>query len=402
MGFRDWFRPKSDKDSSPKAFVLNSPEFYEYVRNNGEYGVGDALKNPSVIRAVDLISSGLAALPCDIVRRGGARSVEDTHPLYELLMFRPNDWQTGFEFRQLMQAWTLIHGNAYARIVRTGRRVSALLPMDPARVLVEQMPDFSLRYTVSSGDGRQSFNVAPSDIFHIRGFSMDGVKGISRVKQAADVIRMSVDAQHAAAMLFQNGVIGGMALHHPQKIGPEAAANLKSSVNAYNAGAKNAGRTMILEEGMTRSFAPVNSQTLEMGKMRADLVEEFARLFGVPRPLMMVDDTSWGTGVEQLAIQFVRFTLRPWFVAWEQAIERALMQAGDRRLFRVDFDERELLRGTMSEQAEFFSKALGSGGHKPWMEANEVRELSGLAPHADGSGLVAAGEMKNDTSQPAR
>lgn len=404
MGIRDLFRPKRSEHLaatvSPQAFALQSPEFYEFVRNGGSYGVNDALRNSAVMRATDLISGVMGSLPLRIVeRRGDGRIVEaETHPLFDLLMFAPNGWQTGFEFRQLMQAWVLIYGNAYARIVRgVGGRVTALLPIEPPRVDVRQLADSTLQYTVSSVDGREDFNPPPQDIFHLRGLSMDGIKGISRVKQAADVIDTALQAQVAANRLFHNGVIGGMALEHPAKLTPEALKNLKDEIAAYNGGASNAGRTMVLQEGMKRNFATIDADKLQLSEMKAALVEDIARIFGVPRPLMMVEETSWGSGIEQLAILFVRFGLAPWFVAWEQAVERSLMTAADRRRYRADYDERELLRGTLSDQAEFFAKALGAGGHRPWMEANEVREATGLGSHPDGSGLIAAGENRNVT-----
>lgn len=408
MGLFDLFRRTSPApsggavDLAPLAqtFGMQTPEFYEFVRNGGSYGVNEALKNSAVMRAVDLTASIMGALPCRIIeRRADGRIVEaDTHPLFDLLMFAPNSWQTGFEFRQLMQAWVLIHGNAYARIVRgVGGRVVALLPIEPTRVEVRQLADSTLQYTVSSVDGRQDFNPPPEDIFHLRGLSIDGIRGVSRVKQAADVIGTALQAQAAANNLYRNGVLGGMALEHPGKLTPEGVKNLKAEIEEYHGGAANAGKAMVLQEGMKRSFATVDADKLQLNEMKAALVEDIARIFGTPRPLMMVDDTSWGSGIEQLAILFVRFGLAPWFVAWEQAVERSLMTPADRRRFKADYDERELLRGTLKDQAEFFAKALGAGGHRPWMEANEVREVTGLGLHPDGSGLIAAGETRNVT-----
>lgn len=400
MGFLDLFRRKTSVRPAAQTFGMNSPEFYEWVRNGGTYGVGEALRNSAVLRAVDLVSGVIGALPLRIVERGGdGRIVEaEDHPLFDLLMFRPNGWQTGFEFRQLMQAWVLVHGNAYARIVRTANRVSALLPIDPTRVEVRQLVSGDLEYTVSSVDARMPFRPDPADMFHLRGLSLDGIKGVSRVKQAADVINTAVQAGRAANKLFENGVIGGMAIEHPgPKMSQEAFENVKASLQSYS-GAHNAGRTMILEEGMKRSFAPADAQKVQLHEVKGALVEDIARIFGVPRPLMMVEETSWGSGIEQLAILFVRFGLSPWFVAWEQAVERSLMHPADRRRYRADYDERELLRGTLKDQAEYFAKALGAGGHRPWMEANEVRDLSGLGRHTDGGGLIAAGESRNDAS----
>jgi phage portal protein BeeE len=99
---------------------------------------------------------------------------------------------------------------------------------------------------------------------------------------------------------------------------------------------------------------------------------------------------------------FVRFGLAPWFSVWEQGITRALLPISERGVFYPDFDERELLRGTMKDQAEFLARALGAGGHRPWMEANEARDHVGLGRHPDGGGLIAVGEAKNDDPQATR
>jgi HK97 family phage portal protein len=123
------------------------------------------------------------------------------------------------------------------------------------------------------------------------------------------------------------------------------------------------------------------AQTVEA---RNHQIEEVARAFGVPRPFLMMDDTSWGSGIEQLAIMFVRFGLNPGIVAWEQALRRVLLSTADRKRYAIDIDEHELLRGTMKDQAEFFSKALG--GH-PWLVQNEVREEAGYRDIANADTL---------------
>ena len=43
------------------------------------------------------------------------------------------------------------------------------------------------------------------------------------------------------------------------------------------------------------------------------------------RPLLMMDDTSWGSGIEQLGIFFVQYTMLEHFTNWEQAAARSLL-----------------------------------------------------------------------------
>ena len=140
---------------------------------------------------------------------------------------------------------------------------------------------------------------------------------------------------------------------------------------------------------------PKDTQLVEA---RAADVEEIGRIFGVPRPLLGVDDTSWGSGIEQLAILFVRFGLSPWFKAWEEAIQATCLTRAEWGVVFPDFDERELLRGTIKDQFDAYAKASGAGGHKPWMEANEIRDVLGMGPHPDGAGLRSAVEMRTATT----
>jgi phage portal protein BeeE len=96
----------------------------------------------------------------------------------------------------------------------------------------------------------------------------------------------------------------------------------------------------------------------------------------------MMDDTSWGSGIEQLSLLFIQYGLAPWFISWEQAVNRSLLSPQDiKNGYYADFDERELLRGSMKDQAEYYTKALGT--QKGWTSQNEVRDILGLGRHQD-------------------
>lgn len=377
------------------AMSLGDPGLAEFMRGGGEGGsvsVEAALENSAVWRCVDLISGSIAMLPLGLMRRqpNGAMVADERHWLHHLLAREPNGWQTPFEFRQLMQTRALVEGNAYALPVRSGRRIGpvvALNPIPPSQVRVEQLPDWSVVYHVTEPGGEIVTRTA-GEMFHLRGPSLDGITGVSRVKKAARVITTALRAQEAADRLFREGIMASGALRHPNRLGPAAVEHLRASMEERYGGAEGAGKWMILEEGMEAQVFPATAENSKLIETRAAQVEEIARIFGVPRPLMGVEETSWGSGIEQLAILFVRFALAPWFKAWEEAIRRSLLPRAEWGALVPDFDERELLRGTLKDQAEFFARALGSGGHPAWMEVNEVRELSGLGRHADGDGLA--------------
>ena len=379
----------------PKAesMSFDSTVFYEILRNGG-VSSKQALKNTAVLRCVDLIAGTMGSLPLYLKRQdasGGIVNAEN-HPLFDVFDYRPNNWQNPFQFKQQMQFWALFYGNAYALISRRNNQVISLNPIHPNRVNLEQLPDFSLEYRVT-GKNNEYKVIDSRDIIHIRFLSEDGYSGLSPVKQAADVINIAVMSQTAAKRTYDHGMQVGGVIKHPGKLGLEGRKNLILSMESRHAGAENANKTMVLDEGMDFTALQSTAVDSQLVEMRASLVEEIGRVFGVPRPLLGVDDTSWGTGIEQLAILFVRFGLRPWMTCWESEIKLKCLNRDERKTLYPDFDEKELLRGTVKDQFEAFAKASGAGGHKPWMEANEIRDLMGEAPHPDGFGLKAAGEV---------
>jgi HK97 family phage portal protein len=385
---------------------LDDPSLLDFMRGGAETGSGtyvtalSALHNSTVFRCVDLISSAIGMLPLHLRHDDDTNAKAEAHPLFDILHSEPNNWQTAMEFRSLMQMRALIHGNAYALIVRSGGRIIRLVPMDPARVEPKQKPDWSVEYVWTRDDGGR-VTLPGSDVFHLRGLSFDGLLGLSRTRMAKEAIGLAMQTEQAAARLFRNGMMVGGALNHPGKLSNDALARLRESIESRYSGAENAHKWMVLEEGMTaEKFAATASDSQHI-EHRKHQIEEIARVFGVPRPLLMMDDTSWGSGIEQLGIFFVQHALQPWFTSWEQAIARSLLVGAEKKKYKAKFNERALLRGTLKDQADFFAKALGSGGHSPWLSQNEVRGLQELSRSKDPSADALTNPMTQPKGEPA-
>ncbi len=370
-------------------YDLKDPRFLEFVRSGGggltESGVtvtvDQALKNTTVFRCVCLISFAIGMLPLHL-RLKDSKEKATEHSAFQVLHRRPNAWQTAFEFRSLMQQRALTHGNSYARIVRSGNRIVQLVPFDPARTTIKQNSDWSLEYRYRRPEGGETV-LAAKDVFHLRfGLSENGYEGLSLVNKAAEAIGLAIQTEKAAARLFRNGVIAGGVLSMKKRLSDEAYDRLKTSLEERR-GAANAHRDMILEEDMDYKDGSQSGRDNQHLETRKHQIEEVARPFGVPRPLLAVDDTSWGSGVDVLGQLFVRYGLNPWFTAWEQAIERDILTDAEADTLEAKFNAGALLRGSMKDQAEFFAKALGSGGHQPWMNSDEIRDLSDLPPGVD-------------------
>lgn len=389
--------------------ALDDPRVIEFLRLGNDTASGmhvnvdRALRNPSMFRAVSLISYAIGMLPMQVIDEE-TKEKASSHPVYRLLHREPNDWQTAFDFRVLMQLRALVKGNAYALIVRSrdlragGEKVTKLVPLDPDRVTVTLRDDWTVSYRYQPPQGAAR-TYGARDIFHLRGLSMDGLNGVSLVRQAAEAIGLALAAELASGRLFKNGAMVGGALKTPGKLSPEAHARLISSLSEKE-GADNAGKNLILEEGLDWTTLTVSARDAQMTEIRKLQVEEIARVTGVPRPLLMVDETSWGSGIEALGRFFVQYALGPWFEAWQQAGERSLFTAAEKDRLSIKFNPGALLRGSMKDQADFFAKALGSGGAPGWMDQNEVRDLADLPARA-GHDSISKGSAAPAGAQPA-
>ncbi|MFH5927071.1 phage portal protein [Roseomonas xinghualingensis] len=418
MSIFDIFRrpPQERAASEPAAdaetfwgWSLDDPRLVEFMRSGAETASGvtvtpeTALKNLAVFRCVDLISSTIGSLPLYLYRQTADGRLEQAkgHPLHDLLLLEPNNFQSPFDFKAQMQGNALIDGDAYALVVRSRGRVFRLIPLDSNRVCWRQNDDWSITYTYQRPKGG-SIDYQQADILHLRGLTRNGIAGVSRAKVAREAIGLALQAEKAAARLFRNGLLAGGVLSHPSKLSEPAIARLKAGLDAKT-GAENAHRWLVTEEGMKLDAFPSTGQNSQHVEQRRLQIEEVARAFGVPRPLLMMDDTSWGSGIEQLGILFVRFGLQTWFKAWEEAIGRACLTLDERRAgMIVDFDERELLRGSMKDQAEYYAKALGAGGHRPWMKQNEVRDVVGLGRDPDPEADKLSNPMTQTASMPGQ
>lgn len=351
-----------------------------------------ALRNSAFFRAVKLISTSIGMLPTHLYRRmaDGTTEKAKDHPLYRVLHRRPNGYQTPLEFKAFMQLCALLDGNAYARVVWGVKdrkpAVLALVPFKRRTITPELSEIGELTFTYRP-DKATSRTFAARDVFHFRHpVTTDGIKGISLLDVAVETLGLASAAEKALANLLAKGVMAGGAIEYPTELDDEGFTRLRESMSDDHEGAENSGTWFILDEGAkAHPFSSArDSQTDEMRKRQ---VEDLGRFTDLPRPLLMMDETAWGTGIRELGLFLVTYCLNGWFVAWEQAVARSCLteEEQDADELYVKFNDGALLRGSLKDQAEFYSKALGNNG--AWMVPNEVRAAFELNPRADGDEL---------------
>lgn len=382
MGF--WSRlPWNRKNATLELFreVYGSPP----VRSGVTVTWKTALEVTAVLRCVAVISDGLSTVPLKLFQKTGSGRVEATdHPLYDLLTTAPNDWQDSLQFRETLAFHMALCGNAFVFINRVRGQISELLPLEPGRVEVKRETDWRLRYWITGLDGHRE-EVPAEAIWHLRGPSWNGYMGLEPVRLTREAIGLSMALEQSHARLHKNGVKPSGVYSIEGTLDKAQHDRLQEIIAQHMAGIDNTGKPLILDRAakwLSIAMTGVDAQHLETRKHQ---IEEICRGVGV-NPIMVFysDKTATYASAEQMFIAHAVHTIRPWHRRFESSIRRFILTAEERRAgFYPKFLDNELLRGAAKDRAEYYSKALGSGGTKGWMTQNEVRDCEEMERSTD-------------------
>lgn len=335
----------------------------------------------AVFACVQIISETVATLPPVVYRLvGDGKEPDPGHPVARLFSDEPNSLQTPVEFLELMTAHVLLRGNAYAEIVRDQRGApSELIPLHPDRVSVLRIPGtLRIVYDVSNMDGGTRRYVA-DEIFHLKDRSDDGICGKSRLQRARETFSIAGATERFAASTYRNGARLSGVLSHPDLVGETALTNLKNSFVQNFAGPDRAASVLVMEEGLKWQSISVSPEDAQLLESRRFTVEQIARMFRVPPPVL--GDLSHGTysNVTELGRWFYQHTICPWLTKWERTIERSLFSAAGRRDHEIEFDADLLLRGDPLQRFQCYRIGREIGLYS----ANELRLFESLNPRTD-------------------
>ena len=384
--FRSRDKPQNRTTGSAYSFFFGSSSAGKRVNERS------AMQMTAVYSCVRILAEAVAGLPLHLYRykEDGGKEKAIDHPLYLLLHDEPNPEMSSFVFRETLMTHLLLWGNAYAQIIRNGKgEVIALYPLMPDRMTVDRDRDGKLyyEYTVSTDDAPTVkgtvVRLKPSDVLHIPGLGFDGLVGYSPIAMAKNAIGMAIACEEYGAKFFANGAAPGGVLEHPGTI--KDPQRVRESWQSTFGGSGNANKIAVLEEGMKYTpigISPEQAQFLETRKFQ---INEIARIFRVP-PHMVGDlEKSSFSNIEQQSLEFVKYTLEPWLVRWEQSIQRTLFSPEEKKRYFAKFNVEGLLRGDYASRMNGYATARQNG----WMSANDIRELENMdrIPAEDGGDL---------------
>lgn len=357
-----------------------------------------ALALPILQNCVTLLAETVAQLPLELFQRKdkGQRDAAINHPLYDVLRYQPNPFQTPCEYMERHQGAAGLRGNAFSFIDRReDGNVTALWSLKNEQVQVLKGADLLPYYRIGTSE-----SVPMRMVHHVRWFGTNPYVGLSPIELHADAIGLTQAVRQYTGKSFANGVAVSGVIERPREAPAiKDQGTIDKIVDQWGqkfGGIDNAKKVALLQEGMT--FKPVSMTNVDaeiVGIMKLTGLD-IARIYKIPLPMVNDLEKSNYNTLEQLMIQFVVFALLPWVKRHEQAMMRDFLLPKDRREYFIEFNLSGLLRGDQKSRYE----AYAIGRQWGWLSVNDIRRLENMPPVQGGDIYLQPLNMVDAGKQP--
>lgn len=337
-----------------------------------------ALGIAAVYRAVNVLAHSVASIPLIVYRTvEDGKEKDREHPAYDLLHDRPNTFMTSFRWRHLLMVQAVLWGDHYSEIMPGLGGIGGLVPLSPDTTrIVDQMRDGRLVYVTrdktQNGYGPER-RLIQDEVFHVRGFSVDGKAGIPLTKLARSAMGLALAAEKHGAMFLKNGSRLPGILKSATPMSEKVRKENEAAWQSQYGGAKGTGRTPVLSGGLEYQPISTNNKESQWLEARTFQVEELLRFLGVPGVLCgYADKTATYASAEQFFLSFVTHTVRPWTENISQELNASVVTGSPE--FFADFKLEGLLKGDIKTRYDAHRLGISAG----FLNRNEVRSMEGL------------------------
>jgi len=358
-----WSKAYRWLQNEAKEALTTSEAIWRHLYGGTETASGVTVTQDSAMRlataytCIGIIGETLAVTPCHLYRRTANDDRERAldHPLYKLLTVAPNEWQSAFEFKEMIGMQCAAGGNFYAVKVRgVGGRLLELLPLQPDKVRPRQNPDLSITYRLTLDDGSYR-DLAQDEVWHVRYRSLDGFTGISPIAYNRETIG------GGNANLFRQGAVVPGVLEHPGKLSEEARRNLSKSWQENWSGYGNAGKTPVLWEGMKYNRAALSPEDLQYVAARELTARELYGIWRIPPHKGGDLSRSTNNNIEHQGLEFVQDCAMVWGSRVTGSADRDLLLPEEKAIYYTEFLYDELLRADAPARALLYRALFETG-----------------------------------------
>jgi len=304
----------------------------------------------------------------------GDREPTNDTGLYPILHFAPNDETSRFNFQECMMYQINLGGNFVAERIMDGRRIAGFsqIPWENYDIIRDQ-DDFKLKYRIRGAAEQIVLN--RDQVLHVPGPSTDGLVGMSLLTYAAATIRLGSTYDRFGLKFYENGATPTGIFEIDGFLKDEAYNRLKKDIDTRYTGLLNAGRPMLLEDGLKYKTLTINPIDAELLNSRKFQVEDICRFFRVQPHLVQHLEKSTNNNIEQQSLEFVMYTMLPHFKRVEDNINSQLLTPRQRAEgYYFEYNMASLLRGDQKSMSEAFAKGIQWG----WFSVNDVRRMLNL------------------------
>lgn len=350
-----------------------------------------AMRVTAVYASVRMLAGAVGTMPVHIYERtdNGKRRVD--HDVWWLLNQEAGPGFTASSMWEFLIASMLLRGDGlgWFRRNRLGEVVE-IEPLARNQTIIEKK-DGRLRYhvqldtTSSAGPGYKGLD--QDDVFHLPNVGFNGICSPSVIGLAAKQgIGLALAAEEYSARFFSNGARPDHVITMDKTPTQEQIDRIRDNWLKRHTGTANAHLPGMLVGGAQVHQITMSSEDAQLMEARQFQVTDIARAFGLPGWMINANEksTSWGSGLEQMGLGFIIYTLQPHLTRAVQELNRKLFR--DRRYF-AEFNVAALLRGDAKTRSEYYKGALGGTQNPGFMTPNEVRAKENLPPIEGGEKL---------------
>ena len=330
-----------------------------------------ALTLTAVWCAIRLLSESVSSLPCSVYTKqpNGDKLEDSKNRIYDLIKYRPNNYQNKITFFEYIMMSICTDGNSYVQIVRDGSgRPSQLIPISPDTVDVV-INDGELFYKIVSVGILDS-----ADVLHFKTLTDDGINGISPIDQCKKALSWGLNVEEFGDTFFKNGAKPSSVLSTDRALSEQAIERLKNSFKNTYSQLKNSNSTIILEEGLNFKPISISPEQAQFLASRKFSIEEVARCWNIPPHMLKDLSKSSFNNIEMQSQEFVTYTLMPYITRIENEMNYKLFRTNEVGKTFIEFNVNALLRGDVKSRNEAYKTAITNG----YMSINEVRQKENL------------------------
>lgn len=334
-----------------------------------------ALTFTAVWSAIKLLSEAVSSLPMGVFTDDDGNKYPDTsNPLYNIIKYKPNNYQSRSTFLEKIMMDILTNGNSYVFIERNGAgKVTQLLPLNFDDVTITTKDGY-LFYETKNG----FFD--SSDILHFKTLSQDGIVGLSPIDQCKNAIGWGMAVEEFGNTFFKSGAKLSGVLQTDRALSETAIDRLRNSFNNVYSSLSGANQTAILEEGLTFKPVSINPDQAQFLASRTFSIEEVGRIFRVAPHLLYDLSKSSFNNVEMQSQEFLTFSLLPYLIKIEQEMNLKLFTSNELGKTFIEFNVNGLLRGNVKDRSDYYRTMINIGA----MSINEVRRKENMNKIEDG------------------